>query len=1297
MIGGLVLTASLGANASASLKPPQDLRADAPYGERIDLHWETAGAEVEGYRVARRCGGGRGQEVRYCERGVLGAQVKSYRDLDVEPGRSYAYRVEAIRGQQAMPAYASVSTPAVTGLPRDSEGEGGPIYFEPQGAWALGEPSSLSSVRTVRIGHNLSRDEDLGILLQKPGPADPKASCRAHSLIGRLRVAGYKTARLSAPSSEPPARTAEVYFLDLTRVTEGDQWIREKIPEFEAMGDEGYALRAEFVAPGSLRIFVGARTPKGLFRGGMTVQRLLVDDGLCDARKQLEPVVVLDYPDHPLRGANPHWLSMTANRTQVTEEALDMLDGLARSGATEVDWGHSWAAQEAYSWDKTGARAAAAVQRAAAERFMTVKYVMGFSAIAFGTTDKRHGGPDGEARVSLSQSVYGDGLAVVDEPFAWIESEPGRLKAQAQRGGRRLTRGLSDWRPGKCSGSASWRFHEGPKARAGSDGRWTLSGGSSGCTLSQDLAALPSSFPDGYLLSARVRVSDGAMGVQGSFELEVTTQAGMRRWAVSLPEDDRGRGWHDFVHVIPASEVNGPVLSARLRLKGSVGQGQLEVDHIGLYARSLAPFRMTEGPREQGWSFHSRRSGLAWDRRHGRTDSLSFRVEGSGQKRSGDSPPLASLRREVLLEEGLYLIGAWMQVESEGTSGSGKGAFSLNADVKVELFSDKKGKSDSRLLAEYLSFPRSVSRGQGRWIYYVNVFRLNQSEAERVRSMKVQLRAFNVGQKGSYWIDDIALTRLDGDLRNVLGAVQAPRLTRSKGEVYVEGVDYAVCQVGASDSECATPGNYTDLLPGGLTSSYEIARPAFEIRWLREEKPADPGVQISYDVGAQYRSVSPPVVGWDGQVYTPGSLNFCQFDRVAAGIHLDELFSRFLGGYRISDFPRKGEDYVFKAESVTWSVSEVKGVNRSVACRGPDGRALYSNADLFAQVVNRAFSLAQEKSAETRFVLWADMFDPFHNGGDLDFQVRYGGVPGRSACSFAPSRLPSMCADEVARVSAPILESWKPGDEGIVMQPWTYYPDAVRRMVAISSWYQGLGVTSQVLSGSDPVNVEDWAAIAHTFDGVKGVVSNRYLSKRYDGRSGVLGGLQAFWNHDWKLLYLHDHEDASSSYYTIPWPFDVSVETAGMRRDRHGKCSAGSEKFKKNNDGGLCLVSSSDSDPSRVALSGIPVHEGRTYRVDVLAQPRARFSGSSGGPTIEVVWSTGQRDSVVSSDLIFDAKRRGRKQGFNRYRASFEAPAGAKAMKVDLSFVEPGVFKAVDDILFFESLPACFEGCSGQD
>ena len=185
-----------------------------------------------------------------------------------------------------------------------------------------------------------------------------------------------------------------------------------------------------------------------------------------------------------------------------------------------------------------------------------------------------------------------------------------------------------------------------------------------------------------------------------------------------------------------------------------------------------------------------------------------------------------------------------------------------------------------------------------------------------------------------------------------------------------------------------------------------------------------------------------------------------------------------------------------------------------------------------------------------------------------------------------------MCADEVDRVSRPIVEDSRGAGEGIIMQPWTYFPDSVRRMVAISSWYEGLGVTSQVLSGSDPVNIEDWAGIAHAFPGVQGVLSNRYHARYYGGRSGLLGGLRAFWNHDWKLLYLHDNESPDSSYYQIPWPFDVSVHWTRATLDKTGSCASSSSKFRKNSDGGLCLQGSKTQGGSSLTLSGIPAKEG---------------------------------------------------------------------------------------------------------
>ena len=233
----------------------------------------------------------------------LAGDARSYRDLGVVEGQVYRYQVEALGESADAAAVVRVVTPARTRLPRDRSGdETEAVYFEPQGAWRLGEAASLARIRTVRIGHNLERDEDLRVLLRPPGPVDPKAPCRAHSLPGRLRAADFKTARLVGLSSMPSRGTAEVYFVDLSRESSGESSWGKWIPEFEAMGDEGYILRADFVGPDALRILVGARTPKGLFHGGMTVQRLLVDDTLCSPRKELEPVIVLDYPDHRFRG-----------------------------------------------------------------------------------------------------------------------------------------------------------------------------------------------------------------------------------------------------------------------------------------------------------------------------------------------------------------------------------------------------------------------------------------------------------------------------------------------------------------------------------------------------------------------------------------------------------------------------------------------------------------------------------------------------------------------------------------------------------------------------------------------------------------------------------------------------------------------------------------------------------------------------------------------------------------------------------------------------------------------------------
>ena len=175
---------------------------------------------------------------------------------------------------------------------------------------------------------------------------------------------------------------------------------------------------------------------------------------------------------------------------------------------------------------------------------------------------------------------------------------------------------------------------------------------------------------------------------------------------------------------------------------------------------------------------------------------------------------------------------------------------------------------------------------------------------------------------------------------------------------------------------------------------------------------------------------------------------------VFQGIDLETIFGRYLDGYELEDFPRRGEGYTFRADEVTWGVSEVRGINRSFACLDESGRPVRSNAALLAAMVNKVVGLVREKHPEVRFWLWDDMLNPFNNGGDVAYQEKYGGVPGRSACAVAPASIESLCGDEIANVPEPIVAVSRQWNEGIIMQPWSYWPTRLRRMTATLAWYR---------------------------------------------------------------------------------------------------------------------------------------------------------------------------------------------------------------------------------------------------
>jgi hypothetical protein len=96
-------------------------------------------------------------------------------------------------------------------------------------------------------------------------------------------------------------------------------------------------------------------------------------------------------------------------------------------------------------------------------------------------------------------------------------------------------------------------------------------------------------------------------------------------------------------------------------------------------------------------------------------------------------------------------------------------------------------------------------------------------------------------------------------------------------------------------------------------------------------------------------------------------------------------------------------------ERVKLHASGVRGINRSRLCFDDAGGSgeweqSFSNAALFANVTHRMLAETLERQPSARAYMWADMFNPFANGGIESYQTRYGGVEGPSACAQPVSR-----------------------------------------------------------------------------------------------------------------------------------------------------------------------------------------------------------------------------------------------------------------------------------------------------
>ena len=670
----------------------------------------------------------------------------------------------------------------------------------------------------------------------------------------------------------------------------------------------------------------------------------------------------------------------------------------------------------------------------------------------------------------------------------------------------------------------------------------------------------------------------------------------------------------------------------------------------------------------------------AWEHRtdEGHGDSSSWRAEVS-TRTEGLQCQLRQNLPITQLEAGRYMIRVYAKREGELASWP-QVSFRF-------VFRDPANPSEETSQGYHLGIlPLNSNPADSNWLEFDAPFVIEPELAtQEIIQAYVWVR---LNGPGVLWVDDIGLERIDGLLRNVAGAAEAPLVRDANGIEYVEGVDYEFCQIGVTEDFCDPLDNFWSQVDGGshwdtgdgvgFADRYSDALLPFEIRWDPlglGVLPPDDRIFVSYDVNYAYlKQRTIPEEAWVSQ-----KLNYCAFDQLWTDLDFDRSYDDIL-------LP-SGLDF----DSVVLHNSEVRGINRSRLCfEEIEGEWVRhsSNAKLFADTTNLMLSELLDRKPNAVSYMWDDMFSPFTNGGINTYQTRYGGVAGPSACALLPELIPSLCPESIVSELTPITRP-------ITMIPWFYRPSGIRNQVASSRFYdEGLFDHLAGTAVTETSN-DDWVAIANASARMTGVMAMPFTT----GKPIVEHSLRNFWSHPWRLTGIVDFEDSTSAQYLVQ---GLRYELgAGMALDTAGTHAVGGETNLEASSGNNLPISNGGVNLTEASENTLRVYTeeicgGGQVRSAIYLREISETSDST-PQSIQVSWlDAGMATSqniAYSADLLSISSG----DGFTRYEATFEVPDGGPysaefEYSLDLTQVD-----AVDNLLVFETRADCFDDCGGAD
>jgi len=264
--------------------------------------------------------------------------------------------------------------------------------------------------------------------------------------------------------------------------------------------------------------------------------------------------------------------------------------------------------------------------------------------------------------------------------------------------------------------------------------------------------------------------------------------------------------------------------------------------------------------------------------------------------------------------------------------------------------------------------------------------------------------------------------------------------TLDKTDIYREGIDY----------EVRDGGTVYPFLPSNKPA--EILRiPSGAIKERQK-------VLINYDY------VENKCVKW-----APWSVPYCPSSELTHRVMFKSL-----------------EDVVSRLQPKYISIGgdEIRGMNRDSRCK----KRGVTNAALLSDEVNKLNDFVKSLDPGIRLMMWDDMLNPWHNGGNEDYQVQFGGPKGKT----------SEAIEDIPK-------------DAIIMVWWYEPDDWLSKMKNSPAYFESKGFSYLGAAYKDKKNIKDWSKLIKSRPLCTGLITTTW-----DGWGKNLEGIkytaEAGWN-----------------------------------------------------------------------------------------------------------------------------------------------------------------------------------------